>query len=185
MAKDKGKDKFDVGLGNLMNERQIPAKFLSTDSSFSNPTEYTVPSTKAVKDYVDAHAGGGTVARADAADRVSDFFICDASAAPGDMVVASSVVQGKVDVISTNVYPGLVMGIIINKTSITTCEVMVSGKVASGLVSGLAYGSALFIGANGKLTTVPPTTGHLQGMGMAITPTSAFLLPSTSKTVRS
>jgi hypothetical protein len=43
----------------------------------------------------------------------------------------------------------------------------------------------LFVGTNGHLTTSKPSTGHLQAMGLSITATTAFLMPSLTKVVQS
>jgi hypothetical protein len=117
------------------------------------------------------------------AEKVAAEFDCDAGVAVGDLVVPSNTVSDTVEKITVNSYDGLVIGIVIRKISSTRCEVLASGKI-SGL-TGIDFGKPLFVGTNGKLTTAKPVTGHLQAMGMSLTTTTGFLLPSMMKVIQS
>lgn len=127
-----------------------------------------------------------TQTNVETAEKIAEIFDCEATAAVGDVVVPSTTVANRVDVLSSNVYSGLAFGIIIEKLTITTCKVLVSGKLSGALygLSGLTFGKALFIDTDGTITTTVPATGHLQKMGMAIKDDTIFLLPSLEKVVR-
>lgn len=116
------------------------------------------------------------------AEKIADIFNCAATVVVGDLVVPSETISGNVESLSSNVYNNLCLGVVVSKPSLTTAEVLVSGRL-SGL-SGLPIGRPLFIGTDGKLTALKPTTGHLQTMGMSITASTAFLLPSLSKVIQ-
>lgn len=121
------------------------------------------------------------------AEKISSIFDCDVSAAIGDIVTPSTITENKVDTITTNSYSNLAFGIIVDKPTSTTCEVLVSGKisgVANG-ISGLEFGKVAYINASGKISTAVPSTGHRQKMGMAIKSDELFLLPSLEKVILS
>jgi hypothetical protein len=52
--------KADVGLGNVTNDAQLKAADLDTDGTLAADSDAKIPSQKAVKTYVDAHAGTAT-----------------------------------------------------------------------------------------------------------------------------
>jgi hypothetical protein len=116
------------------------------------------------------------------AEKVADIFNCAATVAVGDLVIPSEVTAGTVEALSSNVYNNLCFGVVISKPSLTTAEVLVSGKI-TGLV-GMPIGRPLFVGTDGKLTAYKPGTGHLQTMGISITATTAFLMPSLTKVIQ-
>ncbi len=116
------------------------------------------------------------------AEKVADVFTCAATVAVGDLVIPSEVTAGSVESLSTNVYNNLCFGVVISKPTLTTAEVLVSGRL-TGLI-GMPIGRPLFVGTNGKLTAYKPATGHLQTMGMSITSTTAFLMPSLTKVIQ-
>jgi hypothetical protein len=121
------------------------------------------------------------------AEKIADTFDCDATALVGDVVTPSETVENKVESLAGNVYNGLAFGIIIEKLSLTTCKVLISGKLTGATynLAGLTYGKALFVGTDGTITTTTPTTGHRQKMGMAIKSDTIFLLPSLEKVILS
>jgi len=124
----------------------------------------------------------GTTPTIPIAEKIADIFNCLATVAVGDLVVPSEVTPGSVEALSSNVYNNLCFGIVIAKPTVTTAEVLVSGRV-SGL-SGLPIGRPLFVGTTGDLTAIKPATGHLQTMGISITATTAFLMPSLTKVIQ-
>jgi hypothetical protein len=117
------------------------------------------------------------------AEKVAAEFDCPSDVVVGDLVVPSQTVSDTVERVLTNVYSGLVIGVVIAKPNATRCEVLASGKI-SGL-TGISFGKPLFVGTDGKLTTTKPVTGHLQAMGMSLTTTSGFLLPAMVKVIQS
>ncbi len=130
---------------------------------------------------------GNAPTTTDVAEKIADIFGCPVTASVGDVVVPSTTIQDQVDPITSNVFANLGFGVIIEKLTLTTCKVLISGKLegAANGVSGLTFGKVVFIGTNGLLTTTKPNTGHLQKMGMAIKSDAVFLLPSLEKVVLS
>jgi len=116
------------------------------------------------------------------AEKISSEFLCDISSVVGDVVVPSTTVSNKVDSLSSNVYSNLAFGVIIDKITPTTCEVLISGKLTEG-ISGLDFGKVVYINPAGVITTSVPTVGHQQKMGMAIKSNELFLLPSLEKVI--
>jgi hypothetical protein len=126
--------------------------------------------------------GAGTAAPTETAAKVADVFGCAATVAVGDLVVPSEATAGNVEALSSNVYNNLCFGVVVAKPTLTTAEVLVSGKLVG--LSALPIGRPLFVGADGKLTAIKPATGHLQTMGISITSSTAFLMPSLTKVVQ-
>lgn len=117
------------------------------------------------------------------ASKVSDIFDCEISTQVGDVVRPSDIITNKVISLTDNVYSNLAFGVVLNKPTSTTCEVMISGKLEVG-VSGLAFGKVCYIDTDGTITTSVPATGHLQKVGLAIKSDIMFLIPSMEKVVR-
>lgn len=120
------------------------------------------------------------------AQKVAEEFDCLATAQVGDIVVPSTTTPNLVEELDSNVYDNLAFGIVIEKLTLTTCKVLISGKLAGASygLSGLTFGKPLFIGTDGSLTTTVPATGHLQKMGIAVKADTIFLLPTMEKVVR-
>ena len=120
------------------------------------------------------------------AEKIAETFDCLAGAAVGDVVVPSRTTQNLVLTLSSNVYDDAAFGIIIEKITLTTCKVLISGKLAGAAfgLGGLTFGKPLFISTSGTIPTTPPTTGHLQKMGIAIKTDTIFLLPSLEKVIQ-
>ena len=115
------------------------------------------------------------------AEKIADIFTCDPSVAVGDLVRPSETVEDEVVAVSSNVYPNIVFGVVINKPTSTSCEVLISGKLDG--YSGLAFGKVIWAGTSGEVTTTKPTTGHQQKLGIAIKSDTIFLFPSTEKVI--
>lgn len=114
---------------------------------------------------------------------VQATFDCDASAAVGDLVIQSTTTDNKVDVISSNVYDGLVIGVVVEKLSDTRCNIRWSGLTATA--TGLTRNKAVFVSLTGTPTTSVPTTGHLQSIGTAVSSTEYLLNLQAGKVIRS
>lgn len=117
------------------------------------------------------------------AEKISDIFNCLASVSVGDLAIADPSNDDTILAIGTNVYDDIVFGVVIEKPSSTTCEVLFSGKVNS--LSGLSLGKVVWVGTSGVPTTVKPTTGHQQKLGVAIKSDSMYLSPSLEKVITS
>ena len=79
------------------------------------------------------------------------------------------------------------VGVIVEKTSPTECQVQVFGVTDS--VSGLTPGRAYFVGLNGSLVLLPPTPApssfaYIQPMGVALSTDRFLVSPSLSITKR-
>lgn len=133
-----------------------------------------------------ASASAQTPTEVDAALKVAEYFDCVEPASIGDLVVPSETTQETVEPISSNVYPNLVFGVIIEKLGVGRCRVLISGKLSGAAyqLAGLVTGRALYVGSNGKLTTTPPVSGHIQRCGVALKSDTVFLNISLDKVVR-
>jgi len=116
------------------------------------------------------------------AEKLVDTYNCDTSTVIGDVVRPSEAQAETVVSLTSNVYSNTAIGVVLSKPTPTTCEVLISGKVEG--LSGLTFGRPVFVAPDGSLTTVKPTTGHLQHMGLAIRADAIFLLPSTDKVIQ-
>lgn len=110
--------------------------------------------------------------------------LCSASEAIGDPVVFSLTLDKTVERITSNVYTQLVVGIINEKPTVTTCIVIVMG-ILDGIATGLSKGEAVWVSTSGGLTTTRPVTGHLQGLGIAISPTGIIVNIEQNKVILS
>ena len=108
------------------------------------------------------------------------FFDCLVGSVLGDTVVLSTSVANQVDTLTSNVYPGLAIGIILAKPTSVICEVQLIG-VLTDITGGFSIGLPVFIGPTGVLTTTKPTTGSIQVMGTSISTTKVVLIPSSNK----
>ena len=97
---------------------------------------------------------------------------CTAAEQIGDPVVFSTIDDGAVESLTSNVYDTrLVVGIINAKASDTTCTVITMG-ILEDITTGLSRGLPLWVDTSGKITTTKPSTGHWQVLGNAISATS-------------
>lgn len=120
------------------------------------------------------------------AQKIQEEFDCTPETVVGDLVVPSQVLTETVEPIQTNYYTDVVFGVVTEKITPTRVKVLVSGKLSGAMyqLSGLVFGKALYVSSLGKLTTTPPTTGHLQTLGIALKSDVVFLLPSITKIIR-
>jgi len=100
---------------------------------------------------------------------------CDASLMIGDLCVYSGPTLIKPTSNNNSVVPYGVVGVAYNKPTITTVDILLSGKV-SGLF-GLTQGSPLFLSSTGDFTHVAPLTGNVQMLGFAISATEIAFKP--------
>ena len=107
---------------------------------------------------------------------------CSASELIGDPVVMSLTLDKTVERITTNVYSQLVVGIINEKPTPTTCVVIVMG-ILDGIAAGLTRGDALWVSPTGGITTTRPVTGHLQGLGIAVAGTDIIVSIEQNKVI--
>lgn len=109
---------------------------------------------------------------------------CSVAEQVGDPVVFSETIDKKVERITSNIYNNLVVGIINEKPTPTTCIVIVSG-ILDNVTTGLSRGKAIFVSTTGGLTTTKPATGHLQIIGMALSATGLNVNIGTEKVIQS
>jgi len=108
-------------------------------------------------------------------------YDCDASTVVNSLAIASDTDSNTIEPVTSNVYNGLVIGIVESKTSITSCNVRIMGLFVYS-PAGLSIGKPVFISASGEPTTTRPVTGSIQVIGMALTSTIIHLIPSGNKT---
>lgn len=125
------------------------------------------------------------IEEAQGASVANDFLItfdCDASVAVGNIVVPSLTVDFKVDALSSNVYNGLVLGVVASKPTVTSCKVRVLGPQDG--FSGLVRGQPVYVSTSGVPTTTFPASGHKQTIGVAVSSSRIIIYVEMSKVVR-
>lgn len=117
------------------------------------------------------------------ASRVVLLFDCEATAAIGDLVYQDSVVQNKVIVCTDNTTLEPAIGVIIEKPTSTTCNVLVLGLYDG--YAGLTIGDKVFLDTDGTVTTgTKPTSGYVQNLGQVVAPDTIFFLPNTTRVLQ-
>jgi hypothetical protein len=97
---------------------------------------------------------------------------CTALEQVGDPVVFSTTDDDAVERLTSNVYDSrLVVGIITEKPTPTTCTVITMG-ILNSIASGLSRGLPVWVSPTGGLTTDKPPSGHWQVLGNAISESS-------------
>lgn len=119
----------------------------------------------------------------DAISTVKVEFTCDASAAVYDWVIMSQTVTGKVESVVNNNYDDLIVGVICDKPTSTTCNVMMLGRLDG--FAGLTPGFRVFVDTGGTPSTSKPPTGAVQVLGLAISTTEMLVDVQRSKVVQS
>ena len=104
---------------------------------------------------------------------------CDAGAVVGDFVVQGFLNANSVDVVTSNIDKRTVIGIIVEKPTVTDAIVMTKG-VISGL-AGMIKSQKVYLGADGKMTPVIPTNGYLHVLGHAIDEDKVDFYPINTK----
>lgn len=99
------------------------------------------------------------------ANSITDIRNCLVGASIGDLVMESLAITEGVDSVVDNNDIRPIIGIIINKPTTTTCEVLTVGRV-DGFV-GLTKGSKIWLNTDGTVTSTPVATGYLQNLGTA------------------
>ena len=110
------------------------------------------------------------------------LFTCDAGLAVGDLVVASTAVDGKAVGITDNLYPYVVVGVAAVKPTTTSVRVRMLGR-QSGF-SGLTRGATVFVSPSGLPSTSVPATGNIQVLGVAVSATEILFNIKFDKLVR-
>jgi len=97
---------------------------------------------------------------------------CTALEQIGDPIVFSTTDDDSVERLTSNNYDSrLVVGIINEKPTPTTCVVITMG-ILNDITSGLSRGLPVWVSSTGGLTTTKPPSGHWQILGNAISSTS-------------
>ena len=90
---------------------------------------------------------------------------CVVGANVGDLVMESLTVANTVDITTNNVDTRPVVGVIVEKPTTTTALIANSGTILG--LAGLNKGKTVFLGVSGDITSIPPTTGYIQYLGVA------------------
>ena len=123
------------------------------------------------------------VVQAIQATRVVLQFDCDSSAAVGDLVFQDDTTPDFVNVCVNNTEVRPTIGVVIQKLTTTRVEVLVLG-IYEGF-TGLGIGDKLFLSATGTVTdTAPATPGYWQTLGVAVSSTSAFFMPNSTRVLK-
>jgi len=104
---------------------------------------------------------------------------CDAGAVVGDFVVQGFLNANSVDVVTSNIDKRTVIGIIVEKPTVTDAIVMTKG-VISGL-AGMIKSQKVYLGADGKISPAIPLSGYLQVLGHAIDEDKVDFYPINTK----
>jgi hypothetical protein len=107
---------------------------------------------------------------------------CEVTDNVGDPVSIDA--SNKVIALGTNVYDDLVVGLIYQKLTPTTCVVVIGG-VFKSVTTGLTPTKPIWVSTTGGLTTTKPSTGHLQILGQALSSTDMVVNINLSKVVQS
>lgn len=95
-----------------------------------------------------------------------DNVPCDPSISIGDLAVFVGGTLYKPSSNNNLEIPYGIAGIVMAKSSTTTCDILVSGEVVG--LSGFTPGAPIFISATGTMTHICPPTGNVQQVGFAI-----------------
>ena len=101
----------------------------------------------------------------ESAKRVADIRNCLSTVAVGDIVMESDIIVNGVESTVDNADLRPAIGIVLNKPSTTTCEVLFAGTIG-GFV-GLNKGTKIFLDTDGSITSTAVTSGYLQCLGTA------------------
>lgn len=104
-----------------------------------------------------------------------DNVPCDPSIMIGDLAVFVGGTLYKPSSNDNLVIPYGVAGIVMAKTSLNTCDILVTGEVVG--LSGFTPGAPIFISATGGFTNTCPLTGNVQQLGFAISSNRILFSP--------
>ncbi len=118
---------------------------------------------------------------------VSKKIIIDAACAigiaEGDLVYYSTTVANTVEKALNTNYATLVIGVVVEKPTTTTCKVQMAGPLEL-YSSGLSLGRPVFVGTAGEMTTAVPISGSRQIIGMAYDTNKVLLSVQLEKVIR-
>lgn len=117
-----------------------------------------------------------------AVNNIFEEFICDTIAAVYDIVYISEFISNKVIVNADNRNSNLSVGIIIEKLSDTLCNVLFHGLLY--YPDGLTKGRHVFLGNDGRLTSIIPSDGYIQTLGFCYKEDMIFFNPSYTRVKR-
>lgn len=123
----------------------------------------------------------------DYAEKIALVYDSEVGVIVGDIVTVDEVTE-VVSKVTTNVYPGLAIGVVIEKPSSTKALVLSVGLLTDSdvpSVIGLTPGKPVFISNVGTITSSAPITGHQQKMGFALKSNAIYLSPSWEKVIKS
>lgn len=102
-------------------------------------------------------------------------YDCNSSANIGDFVFFSLTDEDKVEIAADNNSNGPIAGVISDKPTTDTCNIMVQGEITG--LTGLAHGKKVFISTTATATTTRPITNFIQEIGLAISSNKMFFKP--------
>lgn len=117
-----------------------------------------------------------------ASTRVVLEFDCAASASINDVVFQNNTTEGLVEVNTNNTEVNPSIGVIISKTTTSRCKVLVLGVLAG--YAGLNIGQKIWLSADGTVTSIKPTSGYLQTLGVAVASDSILYTPNAARVLQ-
>ena len=109
-------------------------------------------------------------------------FNCAASVAVNDLVFQDSTNSLTAVECVDNTTTEPTIGVVIKKPTATTCEVLVLG-IQEGY-SSLSIGAKVYLGTDGAVTTVKPSTGYMQILGTVVASDTIFFLPNSQRVLQ-
>ena len=116
------------------------------------------------------------------AKSVTDLRNCLATVQVGDVVMESNIITNGVETVTDNTDVRPAIGLVINKPTSTTCEVLFVGTVEG--FTGLNKGTKVFLNIDGTVTSSVATTGYLQCLGTARDPDTVDFNPQLNRVKR-
>lgn len=101
----------------------------------------------------------------------------------GDLVTESDIIVNGVETAVSNLDIKPVIGIVIDKPSSTTAEVLFRGTVTG--FTGLIKARKVFLGELGEASSIVPTTGYIQTLGTARDVDTLDFSPQLNRVLRS
>lgn len=116
-----------------------------------------------------------TAALVDGSKRILHEFACEASAAIGDVVYCDPATDNKVLVNTDNLEFERSIGVIESKLTDIRCEVCVLGFTGN-TYAGLTQAEPVFLSVTGTITSIQPTGGYSQMLGICYDATAGKIL---------
>jgi hypothetical protein len=126
--------------------------------------------------------GVGTARRAETAKEVVIPFDCETTAQTLDLVRLDPTAANKVLSLTTNTTLEHCIGIIKEKPSPTSANVLILGRISG--FTGLSEAQKVFLSPSGTITQNLPTTGYVHILGHATSEEEILFIPNNIRVLR-